>query len=611
MSLLANRDDSLLDWILPVIGGLFIVVAVATLLSQDKPLLENLLQVALPLVAGLSFLILAPRFRRLDLDGSYKAEILWTGALAGLIVGGALLWQNVFVLADGTDVLVGERIGVVTNGLAIGFLIGGFAGYYRARTKQQIQDVADAGRDFLEVFEKADVGIVLLDPETGTIARANPRYAELTGTDSADLEGMPISEVSGNNPDFDLAYARQFIEKTLDGKPQRFDWVIQRNDGSEFWAEVSLTHASIGGNSRLLAFVRDVGDRKRREQEREKYREIYEKADYAVGLTDPETGTIVEANPRYSEILGYDPAELEGKSIESISADSPEFNQENAMQVIGDAMAGEPQTLDWLLERRDGSTVWVGVSLQRTTIGDEDRLLAFFADATERKEGEQELVRHRSQMEFFNSLLRHDVLNGITVIRTHAAKLAEQLEGQEKGYAETIVEWSDNTTGVVGRVRDVLDTLTGEAEPDLHKVNLSVSVRDAVDRLQTTYPGVTFETDVADGVTVVATEMLDDVLSNLLTNAVDHNDSEDLTVSTTVERGDDTATVRIADDGVGLTEDDKAAVFRRHETGHVKKTGSGFGLYFVDAMVSTYGGEVSVEDNRSGGATFVLELPAP
>jgi len=43
--------------------------------------------------------------------------------------------------------------------------------------------------------------------------------------------------------------------------------------------------------------------------------------------------------------------------------------------------------------------------------------------------------------------------------------------------------------------------------------------------------------------------------------------------------------------------------------GHAKSVGSGFGLFFVDAMMTEYGGAVDVEDNDDDGATFVLRLP--
>lgn len=171
--------------------------------------------------------------------------------------------------------------------------------------------------------------------------------------------------------------------------------------------------------------------------------------------------------------------------------------------------------------------------------------------------------------------------------------------------AETVLVVEDEFAVV-----DVLETLTGESEPDLRPVDLSATLEGEIDRLRSTYPDVTFETDVEADLSVMANDLLDDVVGNVLTNSIDHNDVEDLTISTSATQNGDTVTVRIADDGTGIEDGDKEAVFRRGATGHVKKTGSGFGLYFVDSMVAAYGGDVWVEDNDRGGAAFVIEIPA-
>jgi signal transduction histidine kinase len=67
--------------------------------------------------------------------------------------------------------------------------------------------------------------------------------------------------------------------------------------------------------------------------------------------------------------------------------------------------------------------------------------------------------------------------------------------------------------------------------------------------------------------------------------------------------------VRVADDGPGVPDELKDAVFRRDETGMTETAvGSGFGLFFVDQMMDRYGGSVRIEDNEPRGAVFVLEL---
>ncbi|WP_135366113.1 sensor histidine kinase [Halosimplex halophilum] len=229
--------------------------------------------------------------------------------------------------------------------------------------------------------------------------------------------------------------------------------------------------------------------------------------------------------------------------------------------------------------------------------------------ALERADREQTLAQRTSQLEFFNSIVRHDVLNGMTVIQSRADLLAEQLpDDHHRQYARTIREWSDDVVAVVERVGSVLETLTGGAVADREPVDLSATLERELEAVRTTYPDVTVETSIPAGVTVLADQLLAEVLGNVVRNAVEHNDPADLALAVTVEEGSEFVTVRIADTGTGIPDDRKESVFRRDETGHAKSTGTGFGLFFVDTMIDEYGGSIHVEDNDPTGAVFVITL---
>lgn len=246
----------------------------------------------------------------------------------------------------------------------------------------------------------------------------------------------------------------------------------------------------------------------------------------------------------------------------------------------------------------------------------------------ELRERTDELELRTSQMDFFNSILRHDVLNGMTVIRARGEFLTDALEGREREFAETIVRWCDDVTDVVGRVRTVLDTLTGTTEIAFQPVDVVGVVREELDRIEQTYPSVAFETDLPDAAWASADDLFAEVVGNVITNAVEHNDIEGLRVQVRAETDGDRVRLSVTDNGSGVRDGRKERVFRRGETGHAKATGSGFGLFFADAMVSAYGGDIWVEDAdvvtnevaggdpggatseaHSAGARFVIELP--
>ncbi|MFB6178388.1 MAG: ATP-binding protein, partial [Halorientalis sp.] len=237
-------------------------------------------------------------------------------------------------------------------------------------------------------------------------------------------------------------------------------------------------------------------------------------------------------------------------------------------------------------------------------------LAANTASALERAERERTLARKTSQLEFFNSVIRHDVLNGMTVIQARADVLVERIEDdRSRQCAQIIQEWSDDIVGVVQRVRSVIDTITGEASVELSPIPLTERLEDELSTIRSAYPSVSVEMETPGDVTVLADSLLGDVLGNVLKNAIEHNDPTDISLSVSVTTDSEFATIRIADTGSGVPDDQKEEIFRRGETGHVKSTGSGFGLFFVDSMITEYGGTVWVEDNEPTGAVFVIELP--
>ncbi|QCC52156.1 hybrid sensor histidine kinase/response regulator [Halapricum salinum] len=238
---------------------------------------------------------------------------------------------------------------------------------------------------------------------------------------------------------------------------------------------------------------------------------------------------------------------------------------------------------------------------------DSDRLIRAIRYAIERHDQEQRLQRQTEQMEFFNQILRHDMLNGMNVIRARGDILAEQLEGEQATQADTIVDWSDDIIDLTEKVRSILTTLTDDESRDLRPVDLEPVATAAAERARSM--GATVGIDVPDDLSVRADGLLEDVLANLTTNAVEHGGAA-VTAEISATRTEHRAVVRVEDDGSGIPEDERDRIFERGQKG-AGSTGTGFGLYFVDSMLDAYGGSVSIEESDLGGAAIVLELPTP
>jgi len=217
----------------------------------------------------------------------------------------------------------------------------------------------------------------------------------------------------------------------------------------------------------------------------------------------------------------------------------------------------------------------------------------------------------RDKFELMNSILRHDILNRTMIVRSRANAIRENADGEHAAYAETIVTQSDDIADQIERTRALLNSLSGERSTELEPVALRPVVAENVETIRTTYEDVAVTVDVP-ALSVTADEILGDVIGNLLANAVEHNDKAVPELSVTARERDESIEVRVADNGPGVDDGLKEAIFRRDQTGlHEDGTGSGFGLFFVDTMMRSYGGAAWVEDNDPEGAVFALAFHPP
>jgi signal transduction histidine kinase len=215
-----------------------------------------------------------------------------------------------------------------------------------------------------------------------------------------------------------------------------------------------------------------------------------------------------------------------------------------------------------------------------------------------------------SQLAFVDSLLRHEIRNAMAVILPRAIDLQERLMGDEEQSAATIVSWSEEVTDLVDRLSTLVKTLIETNDEDaLVVTDVAAVVDELAVRFTDTYPDVQFTFQTAPA-SIAADELLAEVLGNLIHNAVEHNDAEQPEVSVRVTTDADFVTVTVSDNGPGIPNERKGAIFRRRVRDRGPETAiHGFGLFFVDRKVRHYGGTIEVRDNVPRGTTMCVRLP--
>lgn len=118
---------------------------------------------------------------------------------------------------------------------------------------------------YRNLINKASDAIYIQTP-TGHILDVNEAAAALYGCEREDLIGSLPADLAapGRN---DMEYVHNIAAKAMDGHPQTFEFWGQRADGSHFLKEIRIQRGTYFGLDVMIAFARDITDRKQREEE--------------------------------------------------------------------------------------------------------------------------------------------------------------------------------------------------------------------------------------------------------------------------------------------------------------------------------------------------------
>ncbi|MFZ4577907.1 MAG: ATP-binding protein [Myxococcota bacterium] len=112
-----------------------------------------------------------------------------------------------------------------------------------------------------------------------------------------------------------------------------------------------------------------------------------------------------------------------------------------------------------------------------------------------------------------------------------------------------------------------------------------------------------------DGYVDCVPEELNQVLSNLLQNAIEAVADESGCVSVSGRGDDDWVTVTVADNGHGISDEAKARIFTPFFTTKGPGRGMGMGLTIVRRVVQSLGGTLQLTSEAGVGTTFIVRLP--
>ena len=334
-------------------------------------------------------------------------------------------------------------------------------------------------------------------------------------------------------------------------------------------------------------------------------------------------GTILDYKGTIEELY-VPPEEFLGKKIFEVL---PKSISELSLTMLNKTIkTHEPQTIEYNLDIQGEIHFYEA----RHLYFPEDRVLVFIRDITERRKAEEKLLisekKYREAFDranFYKDLFSHDINNILQVVNSSAELIAYQLGDSEKSQdianiAEIIKKQVERGSKLVNNVRTL--SRLDEEEIPIKTIDISGFLENSINFVGKAYEErnvkITIE-GLKGTFNLNANELIQDVFENILINSIKYNENSKIEITVRVSKlkidKKNHFKFEFIDNGIGVPDNRKEAIFLSGNRELKGSKGMGLGLSLVSKIMQVFNGKIWVEDTVKGdytqGSNFVLLLP--
>jgi PAS domain S-box-containing protein len=448
--------------------------------------------------------------------------------------------------------------------------------------------------------------------------------AEFSSALAAGRFGIVITEAT-----FSWSTGVEIIRLVREVRPDCPVILFTAEVGEELWGETlrlgvnGYVSKSSAGFVRLPAVLRSVFFRTRRgavaSSRDAPYRRLVEGLPVGVFVATLE-GEILEANPAFADMLGFfDPEEAAWTNLTSLFGDPAAADAWRSRM----ATTRSVRNLDIELRRADESLMWARVSSwvvedagsgMRHIQGVVEETGDYHAAQKELADRTEALARSNDELEQFAYVVSHDLQQPLSVVSSYLEMLGDsirdRLENEEESYL-------DRAASAALRVQEMVDAVLGFARVDsrggdFEPVDLEAVLEQVKSELwkEITVAKAEITNDALP--TIVADEaQIQQLIHNLLSNALKFSGSPPAEVHFSAEERETEWTISVTDNGIGIDPEAADRIFVMFQRLHTEREipGTGIGLAICKRIVDRHGGRIWVESDHKLGATFFFSIP--
>jgi len=215
---------------------------------------------------------------------------------------------------------------------------------------------------------------------------------------------------------------------------------------------------------------------------------------------------------------------------------------------------------------------------------------------TDQKQVEKRLNMSRNQLKMLNRIIRHDLANDFTVIRSAVnifkksskVEMLEEIEKRVKKSLSTITYFKEYEASI-----------NLEIDSKLHKIDLHNLLKNVI----RDFPDIKFNID--GNSKVVADDTLEIVFAYLITNSIIMGDCTQIDISISVDKKQ--CIIEYRDNGLGISNKPEKKKIDK-EFIETKVAHSSIRMHIIKKLIESFGGTTSVKPNKSKSKEVVIKL---
>jgi len=324
---------------------------------------------------------------------------------------------------------------------------------------------------------------------------------------------------------------------------------------------------------------------------------------------------IADINPAAEWLLGYGDWEVKNQPVESVLIGS-----ERIIPALQNACQGQPtHNISGIsLHRRNGQIF--PAQVQVLPIMHEERPLAIaiiISDVSEHEEirAHSQQLEQRALLGEFTAIFAHEVRNPINNISTGIQLVTSRMAGDDPNLE--VISRMENDCQRLNHLMESVLSFSRTIEPKIELMDVGGLLQRILERWRPRMSRVNvkafYQCDLPQAMVNGDTRMLEQVFTNLISNAVDVLATRgEGTIAVKVSQGTAVGNrpqieVTVSDDGPGIPERVREHIFEPFVT--TKAQGTGLGLAITKRIVTAHRGSITV-NTFPGGTMFFVNLPA-